>query len=89
MPNMHGIILINIATYVFRQGRGVLDKNPIFEVYTALDHGLLQIIFVDPIVSSVWHAMVHPCAKYGLILTLLPTYLDKVEGVLAKTLYYI
>ena len=61
MPNMHGIILINIATYVFAQGRGVLAKNPIFEVYTAPDHGLPQIISVDPIVSiSVWHARVHP-----------------------------
>ena len=58
-------------------------------MYTAPDHGLHQIIYVDPIVSGVWHAMVHPCAKYGLILTLLSMYLDKVEGVFAKTLYYI
>ena len=60
-------------------------KNHIFEVYTATNHGLPQIFSVDPIVSNVGHAMVHPCAKYGLILTLLPIYLDKVEGVLAKT----
>ena len=53
-------------------------------MYTATDHRLPQIISVDPIVSNVGHAMVHPCAKYDLILTLLPMYLDKVEGVLAK-----
>ena len=90
MPNMHGIILINIATYiVIGQGGGVLAKNPIFEVYTAPDHGLPEIISIDSIVTSVGHAMVHPCAYYGLIRTLLPMYLDKIEGVLAKTLYYI
>ena len=51
MPNMHGIILINIATYVFGQGRGVLAKNHIFEVYTAPDHVLPQIISVDPLLA--------------------------------------
>ena len=84
----YGLILTLLPMYLDK-GRGVLAKNPIFEVYTALDHGLPQIIYLDPIVSSVWHAMVHPCAKYGLILTLLPMYLDKLEGVLGKTLYII
>ena len=67
----------------------IWPKKHIFEVYTASDHGLPQIIYVDPIISSVWHAMVHPCDKYGLIITLLPMYLEKVECVLAKTIYYL
>ena len=63
--------------YLDKVTRGVLTKLKPYTWGAAPDHGLPQIISGDPIVSSVGHAIVHPCAKYGLILTLLPMYLDK------------
>ena len=45
-------------------------QKPLICCVSAPWHGLPQIIIVDPNGISVWHAMVHQCAKYEVILPL-------------------